>query len=263
MKNVVSDQSEESPQTGCVDFYDSLADGYDNMTRFQSRLLTERGVMDQWVRKYDIKSAVDAACGTGLHAIVLSQLAVTTVGVDLSASMLEQARNNAADQNAAVVWVQASLETMAGQIGGNRDAVFCLGNSIPHLLSKASLDAALKGFLRLLKSGGITVIQLLNYERILEQKSRIVGVSRVRDKEYVRFYDFCDDMIEFNVLTIDWDRDKVEHSLTSTMLYPYRGGEITEALRNAGFSEVRTYGDMQFADYVADKSADLVVVAVK
>jgi glycine/sarcosine N-methyltransferase len=263
MTEVASDQSDDSTKTGCVDFYNSLADGYDNMTRFQSRLLTEKGVMDQWVRRFEIKSAIDAACGTGLHAVVLAQLGVISVGVDLSASMLEQARSNAVAQNAEVVWVQASLETMAGQIGGNRDAVFCLGNSIPHLLSKASLDAALKGFLRLLKNGGIAVIQLLNYERILEEKNRIVGVSRVRDTEYVRFYDFCDNMIEFNVLTINWDREKVEHSLTSTELYPYRADELTEAVRNAGFSEVRTHGDMHFADYVPNKSDDLVVVAVK
>jgi ubiquinone/menaquinone biosynthesis C-methylase UbiE len=59
-----------------VDFYDNIAEIYDDMTSFESRLEKERAIMHNWVEHYHIESAVDVACGTGLYEVILSQLGV-------------------------------------------------------------------------------------------------------------------------------------------------------------------------------------------
>lgn len=242
-------------------FYADLADHYDEMTRFESRLVSEKPIVEQWLRKYDIKSAVDVACGTGLHAILLAQLDVDVVGTDLSESMLRQAERNAAVQGVAVQWLAAPMQSVAERISADRDAVFCLGNSIPHLLDKTSLLDTLFGFRKLLRTGGIAMLQLLNYDRILAEKSRVVGVHRVADREFVRFYDFGEDTITFNILTIEWQTERVTHTLSSTTLKPYRWDELRESLESVGFDSIRAYGDLRFNDFDISRSGNLVIVA--
>ena len=51
---------------------------------------------------------LDLGCGTGGHALLLAKLGYDVIGLDRSASMLEQARRKAAEENSTVTWIQAS-----------------------------------------------------------------------------------------------------------------------------------------------------------
>lgn len=255
----------ERPDKGenAIEFYRDLADNYDDMTRFQDRMESERDVMARWIGRYHIDSAIDAACGTGLHTIVLAQLGVTVIGADISSDMLARARQNAAVAGVSPDWIEASLDRIADAVTGRYDAIFCLGNSIPHLLTSGALSSALGGFYKLLKPNGIAVIQLLNYERVLSRKERIVGIHRQGSREFVRFYDFEKDRIRFNVLTVDWQGEKASHKLISTELYPYRSEELLRAFQEAGFADVKLMGDMQFGEFRSADLPNLVLVASK
>jgi len=58
-------------------FYDLLAPDYDGMTGFADRFARETPAFQTLVRRYGIRQALDAGCGTGFHSILLSQLGVT------------------------------------------------------------------------------------------------------------------------------------------------------------------------------------------
>ena len=73
-------------------FYENLSSDYDDMTRFQIRLESEKQILKNLIEQYKIKSVIDIACGTGLHAIILAQLGLKVVGVDNSCNMLEKAK---------------------------------------------------------------------------------------------------------------------------------------------------------------------------
>jgi len=93
-------------------FYDALAEDYDKMTRFEQRLENEALMLKKWVEKYNIRSALDAACGTGLHAILLSRWGIETVGCDISPAMLEKARKNAKKFEANVEWIESDMQSL-------------------------------------------------------------------------------------------------------------------------------------------------------
>lgn len=242
-------------------FYEELAAEYDHMTRFDERLPKERAMLRGWLDRYHVQSALDAACGTGLHAIILAQAGIHVVGADLSPAMLAQAQGHAEQLGVQVEWVQASMEHVARHVARTFDAAFCLGNSLPHLLTSQAFDAAAASFSRLLRPGGILVLQLLNYARILSEKQRIVGIHRHDATEYVRFYDFLDPLVRFNVLTIQWQGHQATSTLNATMLFPYQQSEIEMMLRQHGFGEFEWFGDMLFHPFDLEKSPNLVVAA--
>ncbi len=244
-------------------FYEEIAERYDEMTRFDERVQRETAIIKGWVEGYRFRSAVDVACGTGIHAIVLAQLGIPTVGADISEAMLEKARFHAEDRGVQVSWIQTAMQQARQNIEGEHEAVFCLGNTIPHLLTPEDLDVAISNFSQLLTPGGIVVIQLLNYHRIMREQNRIVGIHRQGSTEFIRFYDFYHSNIQFNILTIDWQNGKAAHRLSSTTLYPYQRHELERALSKHRFSEFECYGNMGFQSFDEHKSPNLVIVGRK
>ncbi len=246
-----------------MEFYDELATDYDQMTRFQERLATEERTLGHWKARYGFASALDAACGTGLHAILLSRLGVRSVGADISAGMLQQARRHAEQAQVSVEWVQVAFSDLSDRFPASSfDAVFCLGNSIPHVLGDRELRVAVENFRSVLRPGGILAVQVLNYARILEKGERIIGVNESGPATFVRFYDFLEnERVRFNILTILKDAKKLNHSLRSTTLRTYRLADLSSTLAEIGFVSVETYGDLRFAPFQQDTSANLVIVA--
>lgn len=78
---------------------------------------------------------LDAGCGTGRVAVRLAELGYDVVGVDVDASMLEQARAAAPDLD----WRLADLATF--DLGETFDVVLVAGNTIPLLEPGTLLDA--------------------------------------------------------------------------------------------------------------------------
>jgi glycine/sarcosine N-methyltransferase len=242
------------------DFYDQLAGDYDDMIRFQKRLSGEINVLKRWQKRYHFQSALDAGCGSGLHTLALSALGLTATGVDLSGEMIKQARRNArraGQQN--VYFHRLSFSQLPMRIDKQFDAVFCLGNSLAHCLTQEELISALKAFYRLCQAGGLLVVQLLNYEKVLTGKERIIAVNRTNNKQFIRFYDFVSQVLNFNILTIDWE--KQAHTLQTTTLYPHTLANLKPALRTSGFVIENTYGSMDFKEYNEKESANLIIVA--
>jgi SAM-dependent methyltransferase len=244
-----------------VRFYDQLAPNYDVMTRFDERLEIEQDALRAWVGKFGIRTALDTACGTGLHAIAMSRLGVEVTASDLSATMIQSAQSNSNRLNAHVRFVVSPMQRAYEAVDAPVDAVFCLGNSLPHLLGDASLHAALEAFRRSTHEHGAAVIQLLNYDRILRSGERVVGIHKVGNLEFVRFYDFRGESIVFNVMTIDWSVQPPRHRIAGTELRAYGRAQLITALHDAGFSRITEYSDMRFTPFDDATSRDLVIVA--
>lgn len=244
-----------------AEFYRSLADGYDDMTGFDKRLARDEAVLRRWVKQYQIRSAIDVGCGTGAHAVVLARLGVRVVGTDLSEEMLARARENARRHAAQVDWFAAPMQQLRQQLNDRFHAIFCLGNTLPHVLEPADLQQTFRGFHDLLVPGGLLLLQLLNYERVLAQRQRLVGVNRSGDTEYVRFYDFETDTIRFNILNLKWSGGQATHSLTSTTLRPYGLADLAPQLQEAGFGEQSSFSDLNSAPFDPQRSGNLVIAA--
>ncbi len=245
-----------------MDFYDQIADSYDEMTRFEQRFQNEKKIVQGWFDKFHFLSAIDVACGTGLHAILLASLGVNTTGVDISPKMLQIARKNAARIDKNISWIKASMEDLQIHVKGSFDVLFCLGNSLPHILSQEDLDQTFRNFYNLLTPTGCIMLQLLNYDNILKYRKRIIGINKIKNKSFVRFYDFLANRVQFNILKIIEENGLINYDLQNTQLYPYRKEELENAIVKSKFVDLQFYGDMKFTPYDIN-SSNLVIVAYK
>jgi SAM-dependent methyltransferase len=255
--------------------YDAFSSDYDRFVNWSDRLAVEMPWLEQQLLAAPSPGrgparALDAACGTGMHAIALAQKGYRAAGADLSAAMIERARQNAAAAGAQVHFEAAGFGALARTFGaGTFEAVLCLGNSLPHVLSPAELAAAVEDFAACLRPGGLLMVQNRNFEAVMARRERWMEPQAhqegAEERIFVRFYDFDPDgLITFNILTLKREATGGwRQRTTATRLRPLLEVELRAALVAAGFGEITCYGNMNGARFEAETSGNLVVVARK
>ncbi|MEO8167966.1 MAG: class I SAM-dependent methyltransferase, partial [bacterium] len=225
------------------------------------RFDAERPAFRTIVERYGIKSAVDAGCGTGFHSLLLAQLGVDVTATDVSPIMLGNVSRHSNQRNLNVKTVASDFQTLAHTLGKSYDAVFCLGNSLAHLLHNDDIHAALTNFSALVRPKGTLFLQILNYDRILEAQTRVQNVKEVGDTTYIRFYDFEKDLLRFNILKLVKKNGGIVHTLNSIPLRPFRQTELSALLAQSGFDDVSFFGGISLEPFDPKSSKDLMIVA--
>jgi glycine/sarcosine N-methyltransferase len=247
-----------------VPLYDALAADYDRFVNWEGRLAHELPFFERLFGGQDHLEVLDAACGTGRHAIALARMGHQLVGTDLSSAMVEQAKENAAAAGIDVAFAMVGLGSLA-TLGKVFDAVLCLGNSLPHLLTRSAVDMALTDFAAVLRPGGLLVVQNRNFDQVCTDRERFMAPQshQAGDDEwvFVRFYDFDGDTITFNMIRLRRTHDGWAQDVESTALRPIFRDDLLSRLVASGFGEVVCYGDYSGSAFRAGESGDLIVVA--
>lgn len=245
-------------------FYDQLAADYDGLTHASKRTAAARNFVRELHRRAPFSSALDAACGTGVFTRPLAEFASRVCGADLSAEMLRRAEHESPHTATNIQWLEAPMQNLPEALDTPFECILCMGNSLPHLLTRADLHKALQGFAHLLTADGSLVLHQLNYDRLLAGGERLVGATRSENTTYVRFYDFQGERIIFNVVATQWfENDKNHTQWHSTTLRPHRTAELIEILQNVGFKTIESYGDLSFSPYAPAESDLLVLRATR
>lgn len=248
--------------------YDALSQDYDRFVNWRERLAMEMPFLQQRIEAHRAKRVLDVACGTGMHALALAKQGYQVIGTDISQGMIKQAQRNAAGQALPVTFHRKGFGELE-QLGVQVDAILCLGNSLPHLLTPTALADALCDFATTLRPNGLLLIQNRNFDQVLAARERWMGPQshREADREwlFVRFYDWLDDgLIDFNVLTLQRTGDSPwTQSAQSTRLWPITQTILHQALHQAGFVELSDWGDLSGSPYDPTTSGNLVTAATR
>jgi glycine/sarcosine N-methyltransferase len=235
---------------------------------WQNRLSVELPFLIEQLQQIAARSVLDAATGTGMHAIALAQLGYHAAGADISSGMIAKARHNATSAEVTIRFEVSGFTTLAQTFGpSSSDAVLCLGNSLPHLLSPAELSAALFDFAACLKPGGLLIIQNRNFDAILAHHDRWMEPQSHSEGDtdwiFQRFYDFNPDgLLTFNMITLK----RVSHGswsqkVDSSRLRPLLKDEIITALSSAGFESSKLFGNMSGMPFDPDTSPNLILLS--
>ncbi len=254
---------------GHVPLYDLFSADYDRFVNWQERLAYELPFIEQQLAACGARRLLDAACGTGIHAIALAQRGYDVTGADLSAGMVEQARRNSTAVGCDVRFVVAGFGELAAKKGNDFDVLLCLGNSLPHVLTTEALHTTLTDFAAALRPGGLLLVQNRNFDAVMHDRARWMGPQSHRegDREwlFIRFYDFNPDgSLTFNVITLRRDGEgEWTQQAEATALRPLLHAELCEAIAAAGFGDVACYGDMTGAPFDPKTSGNLIITARK
>jgi SAM-dependent methyltransferase len=252
--------------------YDTFSSDYDRFVNWPSRLALELPFLEKQIaplaRRARPPRVLDAACGTGMHAIALAQRGYILAGADLSSPMIDRARANAATAGVSIQWEALGFGALAAAFGSaGFDALLCLGNSLPHVLDTASLADALADFAACLRPGGLLLVQNRNFDAVLSSRQRWMEPQSHRegDREWIfqRFYDFDPDgLITFHVVTLQREGPNPwRQQIASTRLRPLRQADLTAGLMTAGFESIQFFGSLSGDAFQPQTSGNLVLVA--
>ncbi|HVN53855.1 MAG TPA: class I SAM-dependent methyltransferase [Anaerolineaceae bacterium] len=253
--------------------YDAFSNDYDRFVNWPARLAFELPFIEDQLRRLQPGAPgapiriLDAACGTGQHALALAKKGFAVSGADLSEGMIARARENSSAAGMEIPFAVAGFDSLAGLYPPESfDALLCLGNSLPHLISRPNLGAALSAFARLLRPGGLLLVQNRNFDAVLARQERWMDPQSDRsedtDRVFIRFYDFRPDgLISFNILTLR--REKLgewKQTITTTLLRPQTRAELVELAGRASFEEIEIFGSLDGSPFDPQNSGNLVLV---
>jgi SAM-dependent methyltransferase len=244
-------------------FYDQLGEGYDTVINWEERLAREAPLYRALFEQRGVRSVLDTACGTGEHAALFSSWGLEVTAADLSAEMIAICRRKYAGER--IAWLEAGLGTTFQCLGGSFDAVTCLGNSWPHVLTADLAAQAALDFAQLTAPGGVLILQQLNYEAMRRAGERLMGpqVRTIEGREtlFLRLFDLDRDPVRFTMIRLTrseagWSRDAWE-----TEHRAWTSEELERLLLGAGFVRVEFLGDFAGSPFALESSDQLIVVA--
>ncbi len=204
------------------------------------------------------KDILDVACGSGLYSEALASAGYRVTAIDLDQQMVGQLQ-----QRNGMIRAEVLNMLELEKLGQQFDVIFCIGNSVVHLKDNQEVYDFFTSCHRNLKEQGKLIIQVVNYDRILDKDVKSLPTIKNDDIGLVfeRNYDYLKEQHKINFNTVlKVDGESLENSV---LLHPIRSAEILQLLKQAGFSMVEFFGSFKKEQFKLQESAPLIVIASK
>ena len=226
-----------------MDAYKALAVSYDRLTND----VDYEAVVDFYhtiLRKEAVspRTAVDLACGTGSVTVLLAKRGYQVTGVDMSEDMLTVAWDKAQDLENPPRFVCQKLQQL--RLPRGVDMAVCALDSLDYILDPKDCEEAIRRAYKALNPGGIFIFDVNTPEKLRAMDGQVFideddDVYCVWRGEYDTQTNICSygmDLFQRNGNV--WHRNFEEHQE-----YAYSRQQLTGYLKNAGFTNIRVYGD--------------------
>ncbi len=224
-------------------FYKYLADYYEHVFPAPPKA----AFLSQHFKPSD--QLLDIGCSDGRVAHALATKGYHVTGIDLSEDMVRVASK--VSENGTLFKVHLlNMLKIKDLFSEPFDGIYCLGNTLVHLSGEEEILDALEKCYATLKSSGILIIQILNYDAIF--KNNITQLPLIDNDvlSFKRQYVLKDKAVTFKIaLTI---KDMGETYESSTTLYPIRKNRLEALLTQANFSKITCYGDYKGKPFEED-----------
>ena len=230
-----------------MDAYHALAVSYDRLTNdvdYEATVAFYEQILER--EKLQPRTAVDLACGTGSVALLLARKGMQVTGVDLSEEMLTVAMQKAEGEEHAPLFVCQSLQQLRLMRGV--DLAVCALDSLDYITDPADCKRAIARVYKALNPGCCFIFDVNTPEKLRAMDGQIFldedeDVYCVWRGEFDPNTNICSyGMDLFQRRGNVWHRSFEEHRE-----YAYSQAQLTEYLRQAGFTDIEVFGDRRFA----------------
>ncbi len=226
--------------------YKALAASYDRLTNDVDYSATVEFYFDIMKKEgVSPRTAVDLACGTGSVTALLAQRGVPVIGVDLSEEMLTQAAQKTQELTPRPVFLHQDLAKL--YLPRGVDLAVCALDSLDYITEPMDCAAAIGRVYRALNPGGIFIFDVNTPEKLramdgqvfLDEDEDVYCIWRGEFDKDTQICTYAMDL--FQRSGKNWNRSFEEHQE-----YAYTRQQLTEYLKNAGFTSIKVYADRRF-----------------
>lgn len=232
-------------------FYDAIAQHYHLFYRdwwaaverdgaFLARLFADQGV----------HTVLDMSCGSGTQTIGLAKRGFQVTGIDPSEGLLALAKGYAEQIGLTdkVTLMPGSFLQVPEALIEPFDAVITTGNSLPHLIEDLEIEEALTLMFEHLRPGGMLVIGIRDFDRMIEERLRFFPRQIHDDGEEVQHILFdirdWDDgppiTVTFNTFVVSGSGDEWGVQRYPVTYRALRQSELQMLLEEVGFVDIAT-----------------------
>jgi glycine/sarcosine N-methyltransferase len=232
--------------SGVEHFYDSLADAYHLIFDDWNRAIARQaGVLDPLIRgklRRRCISLHDCACGIGTQAIGLAALGYEVSGSDLSLASVERAASEAAKRGLTIQFEVSDMTKLAEYPSDRFDVLGAFDNALPHL-SKDQVTAAASSFRRVLRSNGLFIASIRDYDDLIQTRPDFQGPSFFDTPDSRRIVHQVWDWIDADSYDVHLYLSLQREGRWEVLHFCSRyrcllRAELTTALYSAGFTDV-------------------------
>jgi glycine/sarcosine N-methyltransferase len=244
--------------------YNNIAYVYDCFINWEERIKREDPFYQHLFMERLATSLLDIGCGSGGHAIHFAQMGYNVIGIDSAKDMVAFAQQKSEKNDIDIEFQCLPMTDYASRIQQKFDAVICVGNNLPHLLEASAVKKVFTETIASMKETGVAIFHVLNYHRIMANKRRDFPANSriVDDKEYLflRHYDFLSPHLDFHFASAIKENGQWTAKSMQMKHHPWKDDELIELAKEAGFTQIMTYGGYDFSEFDAEKSHDFIMV---
>jgi len=227
--------------------YGFLAGSYDSLTGDVRYPLWADYIEKHFSRlSIPVRRVVDLACGTGSLTRLLAERGYEMTGVDISPDMLAQAAEKCEGLPVRPLLVNQPMESL--RLMEKADAVVCCLDSVNYVTRPAALKRAFSRVFCQLSEGGLFlfdvkpphILQSADGELYMDETEDTYCVWRGEYSPRRRVCTYSMDLFRRCSEGL-WERGCELHEE-----YAYTTEELDAFLRDAGFSDIRQYGNLKF-----------------
>lgn len=237
-----------------MSFYYDLSSFYDGVFPLNAYKL--KFIQDNIIKE---GLAIDVACGVGIDAIALTKQGYNIEGFDLESEMIIKAVNSAKQKQLKIKFFEASMLDINKYYDNNSiSSLLCTGNSLVHLNTKNEIINFINNSYKLLKTKGILLIQIINFDRVLD--NNITQLPTIVNNEqaltFTRNYEYCPKSKKIKFVTTLKAHKEYKNVIN---LIPLRQQELQQILNKAGFNTMKFYGSFKGDSYTPTSYATVVI----
>ncbi|MFY0631753.1 MAG: class I SAM-dependent methyltransferase [Flavobacteriaceae bacterium] len=225
--------------------------------------LTDLKFYKKWLPKNKNARILELCCGTGRLTLPIAKEGYNITGVDITFTMLEEAKTKALEAGLEIEFIQADIRTL--DLSEKYDLIFIPFNSIHHLYQNEDLFQAFKAVKNHLKENGLFLLDCYNpniqYITEGEKEQKTIAEFTTKDgrdiliKQKMRYEN------KTQINRIEWhyyinnEFDSIQN-LDMRMYFPQ---ELNSYLEQNGFTIIHKFGNIEEDTFNDDSEKQIFV----
>lgn len=234
-----------------------IAQHYDQMVDWKKRFAYEFPALLKLLKKKRVQNVLDLGVWSGEYSVGLARKSVLNiVGLDhnpMMISIAESKRKKLPERvRKRLKFLLSDFSNVEQDVDKKFDAIISMGNAFPYIPENA--DKLLSGIRNVLREkGGILVLQVLNFEKVLKQKNRLLSfiiqdctIHTGNQHLFMEFFDRGkDNMLLHHLVLFDYDGTNwIYKGLTTVKVSLLLKKDIEGLLKKHGFKKISFSGNM-------------------